>query len=83
MRNAPEQWEYKTTPGSDNDYCTVYAVKGRAVAQYVLPKDARLIVKAPELLELVRHVLGHLTRSYAIMDWVDEATAILDSIDNP
>ncbi len=47
---TPGPWKYKTTPGSDHEYCTVYAENGRAIARHVLPENACVIAAAPELL---------------------------------
>lgn len=37
-------WEYKTTPGSDHELCTIYEKGGRAIARHVLPENAEHIV---------------------------------------
>ncbi len=49
-KHTPGPWNYKTTPGSDHEYCTVYTEDGRAIARHVLPKNAGLIAALPELL---------------------------------
>lgn len=50
--SAVPTWAYKTTPGSDHEYCTVYEDKagGRAIARHVLPENAGLIAASPQLL---------------------------------
>ncbi len=49
---TPGPWKYKTTPGSDHEYCTVYVENGNgmAIARHVLPENAGLIVAATKLL---------------------------------
>ncbi len=55
---TPGPWVWKTTPGSDHEYCTVYSeATGRAVARHVQPCDAPTIAAAPELLEACKHLL--------------------------
>jgi hypothetical protein len=60
VQTGPEsEWEYKTTPGSDHEYCTVYEAKasGRAIARHVLPENARQIAALPELLDICNEIL--------------------------
>lgn len=47
---TPGPWECKTTPGSDHEFCTVYAKGGRAIARHVLPEDAAVIIAVHDLL---------------------------------
>ena len=61
MKLTPGPWEYKTTPGSDHEYCTVYAVGGQAIARHVLPDNAATIAALPDLLEAC-HVALHAFR---------------------
>ncbi len=47
--HTPEPWEWKTTPGSEHERCTVYVKHGTAVARHVAIVDAPLIADAPVL----------------------------------
>ncbi len=69
--HSPGPWEWKTTPGSDHEYCTVYSTAtGRAVARHVLPCDAPFIASTPELLAALKAML-HAVETYGHMDKTD------------
>lgn len=61
--HTPGPWEWKTTPGSDHERCTVYVKDGHAVARHVLPADARLIADAPVLLKTVERLTAILQQA--------------------
>lgn len=62
MGHTQGPWEYKTTPGSDHEYCTVYVRNGKAIARHVEPDNARLIAAAPDLLEAGEKLVAWLHR---------------------
>lgn len=55
--HTPESWEYRTTPDSGHEYCTVYAKGGRAIARHVLPGDAVAITAQPDLVAACKSAL--------------------------
>jgi hypothetical protein len=44
------EWKYKTTPGSNHEYCTVYQPGGLAVGRHMLPPNARLVTQSRGML---------------------------------
>ena len=78
-------WEYKTTPGSDHEYCTIYEKGGKAIARHVSPENAKLIVNTHNshdgLMSTLRKLGSHSDRLFIRVetdDYNDEHFKITD-----
>lgn len=57
-----EKWGYKTTPGSNHEFCTVFDYDGKAIARHVAPENAVKMIALPDLVEAAKEALAILPK---------------------
>jgi hypothetical protein len=78
--HTPGPWEWKTTPGSYHERCTIYSKAGTAVARHVLPADAPVMAAAPALLATCEKWAAFMQDNYDPGDisWWDETLGAIE-----